>query len=132
MLVSCLASVFVFLCWEILRRIPAWKKALDEDDWPAIEADILRLARLMASELMTACLNWHLDRNEIRQQGKELAQKQGISPQGTRDVRVTLATGSKIVVHTTPLMPCQKGVNDVIIGVCREKGGLGSRDLIQC
>jgi len=79
MLVSCLASVFVCLCWEILQRVPVWKKALDKGDWPAIEADILRLARLMASEIMAACLNWHLDRDETRQQGKELAQKQGIS-----------------------------------------------------
>jgi hypothetical protein len=105
MLVSCLASVFVRLCWEILQRVPAWKKALDKGDWPAIEADILRLARLMASEIMAACLNWHLDRDETRQQGKELAQKQGISVQGTRDVRVTLATGSKIIVRTAYALP---------------------------
>jgi hypothetical protein len=105
MLVSCLASVFVRLCWEILQRVPAWKKALDKGDWPAIEADILRLARLMASEIMAACLSWHLDRDETRQQGKELAQKQGISVQGIRDVNVTLVTGSKIIVHTTYALP---------------------------
>jgi len=105
MLVSCLASVFVCLCWEILQRVPAWKKALDKGDWPAIEADILRLARLMASEIMATCLNWHLDRDETRQQGKELAQKQGISVQGARDVRVTLATGNKIIVRTTYALP---------------------------
>jgi len=85
--------------------VPAWKKALDKGDWPAIEADILRLARLMASEIMAACLSWHLDRDETRQQGKELAQKQGISVQGTRNVRVTLATGSKIIVRTTYALP---------------------------
>ncbi|RPI53257.1 MAG: hypothetical protein EHM49_04535 [Deltaproteobacteria bacterium] len=85
--------------------MPAWKKALDKGDWPAIEADILRLARLMASEIMAACLSWHLDRDETRQQGKELAQKQGISVQGTRNVRVTLATGSKIIVRTTYALP---------------------------
>ena len=110
--------------------MPAWKKALDKGDWPAIEADILRLARLIASEVMAACLSWHLDRDETRQQGKELAQKQGISVQRARDVRVTLATGSKIIVRTTS--PCPKGVNGVIIGACRGTGGRESMDLIRC
>jgi hypothetical protein len=105
MLVSCLASVFVCLCWEILRRVPAWKRALDEGNWPAIEADILRLSRLMASEVMKTCLSWYLDLEETRQLGKELAQQQGISVQGIRDVNVTLATGSKIIVHTTYALP---------------------------
>jgi len=85
--------------------VPVWKNALDKGDWPAIEADILRLSRLMASEVMAACLSWYLDRDETRQLGKELAQKQGISVQGIRDVNVTLATGSKIIVHTTYALP---------------------------
>ena len=93
MLVSCLASVFVHLCWEILHRVPVWKKALDRGDWPAVEADILRLARLMASEVMAACLNWYLERDETRQLGKKLAQKQGINVQGTLEV-VTVHTPS--------------------------------------
>jgi len=105
MLVSCFGRVFVHFCWEIWQRVPEWKNALAKGDWPAIETDILRLAHLMATEVMAACLSWYLDQEETWQLGKELANKRGISTQGARNVRVTLATGSKVFVRTTYALP---------------------------
>jgi len=105
MLVRCLGTLLVLFCWEIWRRVPAWKSALVKGDWPAIEADILKLAQFMAGEFMATCLSWHLDQEETWQLGKDLAQKQGISSQGTRDVRVTLATGRKVIVRTSYALP---------------------------
>lgn len=105
MLVRCLGTLLVLFCWEIWRRVPAWKSALVKGDWPAIEADILKLAQFMASEFMATCLSWYLDQEETWQLGKDLAQKQGISSQGTRDVRVTLAIGRKVIVRTSYALP---------------------------
>ncbi len=75
MLARCLGSLLVLFCWKIWRRVPAWKSALAKGDWLAIEADILKLAQLMAGELMATCLIWYLDQKETWQLGKELAQK---------------------------------------------------------
>jgi hypothetical protein len=65
----------------------------------------LLLPRLLATEVMAACLSWHLDRKKTWQLGKKLAQKQGVESQGARDVRVTLATGRQIIVRTPYLLP---------------------------
>lgn len=105
MLASCLGSVLVHFCWDIWQRVPAWKNAFAAGDRPAIEADILKLTRLLATEVMAACLSWHLDRKKTWQLGKKLAQKQGVESQGARDVRVTLATGRQIIVRTPYLLP---------------------------
>ena len=105
MLVSCFGSVFVHFCWEIWQRVPEWKNVLAKGDWPAIEADILRLAHLLATKIMAACLSWYLDQEETWQLGKKLADKRGITTQGARDVQVTLATGSKMFVRTTYALP---------------------------
>lgn len=112
MLASCLGSVFVHFCWEIWQRVPAWKEAFEKGDWTGIEADILRLTGLLATEVMAACLIWYLDRKETRQLGKKLARKEGVESQGARDVRVTLATGRQILVRTPYLLPQRSGQRD--------------------
>jgi hypothetical protein len=104
MLASCLGSVLVHFCWEIWQRVPVWKNAFAAGDWPAIEADILKLTGLLASEVMAACMGWYFDQKETWQLGRELARKQGVESQGTRDVRVTLATGRQLVVRTPYLL----------------------------
>ena len=112
MLASCLGSVFVHFCWEIWQRVPAWKEAFEKGDWTGIEADILRLTGLLATEVMAACLIWYLDRKETWQLGKKLARKEGVESQGARDVRVTLATGRQILVRTPYLLPQRSGQRD--------------------
>lgn len=105
MLARCLGSRLVSLCWEIWRQVPAWSEALAKGDWPAVEAEGLRLAHFIASELMAACLCWHLERDGTRSLGKTLVREQGLSHQGIRDARVTLATGRKVVVRTRYALP---------------------------
>jgi len=103
-LASCLGTVLVYFCWEIWRRVPAWKNSFANADWTAIEADILELTRLLASEIMTACLRWHLDQKETSELDREAARKQGVESRGMRDLRVTLATGRQIVLRTPYLL----------------------------
>lgn|GEM_PF-1845782 len=99
---SCLGRVFVRFCRELWQQVPEWKNALARGDWPAIEAGILKLTRLMATEIMAGCLLWYLEREDTRHLGKKLAEKRGIKTQGTRNVHVTLATGRRLLVRTTP------------------------------
>ncbi len=105
MLASCLARVFVRFCWEIWQQVPVWKEALAKGDWPAIEAGILNLTRLMATEIMAGCLIWYLEQEDTLYLGKRLAENKGIKPQGTRNVHVTLATGRRLPVRTTYALP---------------------------
>jgi len=102
---SCLGRVFVRFCRELWQQVPEWKNALARGDWPAIEAGILKLTRLMATEIMAGCLLWYLEREDTRHLGKKLAEKRGIKTQGTRNVHVTLATGRRLLVRTTYALP---------------------------
>ena len=105
MLVSSLGRVFVYFCWKIWQQGPAWHDALLRGDWPAVESEILKFTRLMATEIMAGCLIWYLEQEDIRLFSKTLAEKRGIKTQGMRNVHVTLATGSKLMVRTVYALP---------------------------
>lgn len=85
--------------------MPEWKKALARGDWPAVEEGILNLTRLMATEIMAGCLVWYLEQEDTQLLGKKLAERRGIKTQGMRSVHVTLATGRRLLVHTTYALP---------------------------